>query len=38
MLLNFNAISMPDIGFYVLAIVVVLAVLALVIDRKLSKK
>ena len=38
MLLNFNAISMPDTGFYILAVVVVLAALALVWDRELSKK
>jgi len=38
MLLNFNAISMPDIGFYILAVVVALAVLALVLDRKLKRK
>ena len=37
MLLNFNAISMPDISFYILVIAVGLAILALVIDKK-SKK
>ena len=36
-LLNFNAISMPDISFYILVIAVGLAILALVIDKK-SKK
>jgi len=37
MLLNFNAISMPDISFYILVIAVGLAIIALVIDKK-SKK
>ncbi len=37
MLLNFNAISMPDISFYILVIAVGLAILGLVIDKK-SKK
>ena len=34
MLLNFNAISMPDIGFYVLAFAVMLAVIALILSKK----
>ena len=37
-LLNFNAISMPDIGFYILFFVVVLATISLIIDRKYKKK
>lgn len=37
MLLNFNAISMPDISFYILIIAVGLAIIALIIDKK-SKK
>ncbi len=37
MLLNFNAISMPDIGFYILVVVVGLAIIALILDKK-SKK
>ena len=37
MLLNFNAISMPDISFYILVIAVGLAIIALIIDKK-SKK
>lgn len=37
MLLNFNAISMPDISFYILLIAVGLAIIALIIDKK-SKK
>jgi copper chaperone NosL len=38
MLLNFNAISMPHIATYILAIVVMLAAVALVIDIKVKKK
>ena len=38
MLLNFNAISMPHIATYILAFVVLLAVVALVIDIKVKKK
>jgi copper chaperone NosL len=34
MLLNFNAISMPDISFYILFIVVVIAAFALYIDKR----
>jgi copper chaperone NosL len=34
MLLNFNAISLPHISFYILVLVVALAVLALIIDKK----
>jgi copper chaperone NosL len=34
MLLNFNAISMPDISFYILVIVVVMAAFALYIDKR----
>lgn len=34
MLLNFNAISMPHIGFWILFAVVVLATVALLIDKK----
>jgi len=34
MLLNFNAISMPDISFYILVIAVGLAIIALIIDKK----
>jgi copper chaperone NosL len=37
MLLNFNAISMPDISFYILVVAVVLAIIALVIDKKSNK-
>ena len=37
MLLNFNAISMPDIGFYILVVAVGLAIIALITDKK-SKK
>ena len=33
MLLNFNAISMPDIGFYILVLAVALAIIALVVDK-----
>jgi len=38
MLLNFNAISMPHISFYILAIVVTLAMASLIIDKKLRGK
>jgi copper chaperone NosL len=38
MLLNFNAISMPDISFYILVIVVVMAIIALIVDKKSTKK
>lgn len=38
MLLNFNAISMPDISFYILAIVVTLAMVSLIMDKKLRGK
>ena len=38
MLLNFNAISMPDISFYILVIVVGLAIIALFLDRKTRKE
>jgi copper chaperone NosL len=38
MLLNFNAISMPDISFYILAIVVTLAIVSLIMDKKLRGK
>ena len=38
MLLNFNAISMPHIGSWILVATVVLAVVALIIDRKIKKK
>ena len=34
MLLNFNAISMPDIGFYALAFAVILAIIAIIISKK----
>lgn len=34
MLLNFNAISMPNVSFYILVLAVALAVLALIIDSK----
>ena len=34
MLLNFNAISMPDISFYILVVVVVMAAFALYIDKR----
>ena len=37
MLLNFNAISMPDIGFYVLAFAVALAIIALILSKKSVK-
>jgi len=38
MLLNFNAISMPPIGLYILVAAIVLAVLAIIIDKKSKKK
>jgi copper chaperone NosL len=38
MLLNFNAISMPDISFYILVFAIVLAIIALVLDRKSNKE
>jgi len=38
MLLNFNAISMPDIGFYILFFVVILASISLIVDKKFKKK
>lgn len=38
MLLNFNAISMPDISFYLLVIAVGLAIIALITDKKLKGK
>lgn len=38
MLLNFNATSLPNIGFYVLVLVVALAVFALYIDNKAKSK
>ena len=38
MLLNFNAISMPHIGSYILVAAVVLAVLAIIIDKKSKKE
>lgn len=38
MLLNFNAISMPDISFYILVIAVGLAIIALYLDRKSKKE
>ncbi|NNG26834.1 MAG: hypothetical protein HKM87_04865 [Ignavibacteriaceae bacterium] len=38
MLLNFNAISMPDIATYILVCTVVLAAVALKIDKKVKKK
>ena len=34
MLLNFNAISMPDISFYILVIVIAMAAFALFIDKR----
>ncbi len=34
MLLNFNAISMPNISFYILVLAVALAVFALIVDSK----
>ena len=38
MLLNFNAISMPHIGSWILVASVILAVIALIIDMKIKKK
>jgi len=38
MLLNFNAISMPHIGSWILVASVILAVIALIIDKKIKKK
>lgn len=38
MLLNFNAISMPDISFYILVLAVALAVTALIIDKRKRNK
>jgi len=38
MLLNFNAISMPDVATYILVCTVVLAAAALIIDKKVKKK
>jgi copper chaperone NosL len=38
MLLNFNAISMPDIGAYILGLAATIAAIALVIDKKGKKK
>ncbi len=38
MLLNFNAISMPDVGFYILFFVVVFSIIALIIDKKYKNK
>ena len=38
MLLNFNAISMPDISFYILVVAVGLAIIALVKDKKSKKE
>ena len=38
MLLNFNAISMPHMGSYILVAAVVLAVLAIIIDKKSKKE
>lgn len=38
MLLNFNAISMPHIGSWILVATVVLAFTALIVDKKLKKK
>lgn len=37
-LLNFVSISMPDIGFYILLVVVLLAIIALRVDSKSKKK
>jgi copper chaperone NosL len=37
MLLNFNAISLPDTSFYILVFAVGLAVLALILDKKSNK-
>jgi copper chaperone NosL len=38
MLLNFNAISMPHIGSWILVASVILAVIAIIIDKKSNKK
>lgn len=38
MLLNFNAISMPDTSFYILVVVVGLAIIALLLDKKSKKE
>ena len=38
MLLNFNAISMPDISFYILVIVVGLSIISLLLDIKSKKE
>ena len=38
MLLNFNAISMPDIGAWLIVLSVILAVVALYIDKRFKKK
>jgi len=38
MLLNFNAISMPDISFYILVVVVGLAIIALLLDKNQKRK
>jgi copper chaperone NosL len=38
MLLNFNAISMPHIGSWILVVTVVLAITALIIDKKSKKE
>lgn len=38
MLLNFNAISMPDISFYILVVTVLLAIIALIIDKQSNKE
>ena len=38
MLLNFNAVSMPDIGSWILVAVVLLAVIALFLDKKNNPK
>ena len=38
MLLNFNAISMPHISFYILVVAVILAAFALIIDKKNKEK
>jgi len=37
MLLNFNAISMPDISFYILVLVVGLSIISLLLDKKSEK-
>ena len=38
MLLNFNAISMPHIGFYILVLSVLLAAIALFMDKRAKEK